>query len=421
MPNPNYPIALRKVVPAKSNVFESMRVRLKEIPSERSDYAVVLEFNGHHELVPNGTPLERADGVRSASGIVFIDIREVDIDIEVEMKTRGHVETRPVRASFRAQVQSPVHAAQTRVSDLGSKLETWLTSVLSLTSQAYSTDEVGLFETEAAPLAGRTLREQPPISETAVQITLLNLEADLPTSEAEARESILGIQRTTRVEVEAARGKHLVAGQVAQFDHEQSLQTTEHDHERWSAGSKQRDALREHEWAEAGRIEEAFKRGPQALGALHAARNPAALGELINQALGERQMTVQVWLNAVENMDLPESLKLDLVTAIAQEIMPAGHGSLDTGSGSLGKARGLATSDRPNSNPQDDSFDITDDSFDDRRVDTPDDLLLSVLNEDETEADPMEPQNGGEPTPDAQSSVARGDNGLVADGQPTDE
>lgn len=300
MADQSYPIAFRHDVPARKSVFESMKSRLRDIPDNRSDYAVVLEVDGQHVLVPDGTSVANADGIRSANALLFVTLQSVHIDVTLKLKCRDLVEDRTVHVRFVSSVHSPEEVVRQRIDSIESSLDNWVRRLVGRTSRQYYVDETAGFEDEVWALLQQTLLENPPIPATALNLTVVDVRAELPIGLAE----------------------HEVAMVQKEREHKADLRNAATDAELFKAQERLRTLKAEAEDIEAERIEAAYERGVKGILALAAARDPEAINELALEGRRERALqlrAITAVLEAARGSDqVPQGVEVQLLAKLLE-------------------------------------------------------------------------------------------------------
>lgn len=401
-----YPIVLRHRLPARTSFFESTRSRLKDIPQDRDDYAVVVDFDGHFELAPNGTPIDKVDGIRSARALVFVDIRPTSIEIAIDLFCAGNIEKRTVRAHFWSQVVSPEAVATVRIGEMRASLEGWARSVLTRPSSRYASTDSVSFEDEAWELLRSTLAERPPVSPTTIQLELGEVVAELPTAQV-SHERVLLQGGRTRVEKERAEiDRHDF--ELLQREHALEVDLNSADAE--ETVFDRRASLREKHFttedSEAARLEAAFARGPQAVFALMAARNPDDLANLAQHGIHDRDMMMRVLLETVSSGDFGDATKQDIARSLAKQILQIPEGDFEPREIDAGEVRRTSEQRTVSDDPLDEVFDLDDDAFDSQPVSTESDEGIDLADDRSTDlADRILGDKGGVGEPDDEVST----------------
>lgn len=395
MSSQKYPVAFRHVVPAKQSILQSLKSRLKHIPDDRQDYAAVLDFDGKYELVDNGVPILKAEGIGSARALILVDVRPVEWEVNVEVPCYGHVERRKVTVRYASQVTAPHVVLQSRFGELKSKLENWTSSVLHRESPRYAVDDHDRFLAAARSALANLLIEQPPVPRAGLSLEVTDVSSELPTRAHESE--LLETRRQAELDVAEQEASSRIAGIERRLKHQAELEHDQMAASRWRASQSFDDERREkqrwHEQEEARMLEEAFNRGPEALLALMASRNPESIEQLTNYAIRDRSTFERLLMAAAESGVISRSAIEDMFTKAANHMLDGSGAHVGTGAPSgeidAGSQRGANQA----GDKSDEHFDPLDDDFDDRRVETPndskstsenvDDFLSKLLPEDE--------------------------------------
>lgn len=396
-----YPVAFRHRVPPKTSILQSMKSRLRDIPNDRQDYAVVLDFAGVFELVPSGTPIARAEGIGSASAMIFVDVRPVFLDIELDLPCQGHVERRKVTVRYLSQVVAPEIVLQDRVERLQNKLEYWTRSLVARESVGYGVDDHERFLAAARSAVASRLLEQPPVSPAGIELQLVEVSAELPTSSLAHQQHLIEKTRDADRRIHDVNEDGRVASVSRRREHDEELEMSGFAEERWRARQSLADEQREkaiwQQQADAARLEEAYRRGPEALLALMAAKDPAAMEQLVAYGIKDRDFLADLLLRAAQSGVVSSSAVEDLLTNAANELLRGSGAQVGTGPPASELDRGARRgSVGAGDTEADDDFDPDDDEFDDRPIDSGDGLddLISTMFKNK-EAGAGQPAAGG--------------------------
>lgn len=295
-----YPIAMRHRVGPKKGIFEFVKSRLGDVPDRRGDYAVVMEIDGHFEQIPDGTPIARADGIREADALVFVDIGSVYIDINLELKCEGIVDNRIVQVRFETQVIAPERVLQHRVGSVEARLENWVRRIVGPASREYPLEEWGAFEDDARARVEGSLHADSPLSPAAFDLSLVDLVVDLPPDVLSHEREMLARERKTAAKEHERRDRHVLEDQDRMLQHEIALKAQADEEDLWHAGSSLRGSKKDVEEDEARRLEEAAQRGTESVLARMAARNPEAIGELVEEIQRKQLLQIEAVLAALD-------------------------------------------------------------------------------------------------------------------------
>ena len=399
MPEIQYPIAHRHRVPPKKSILQSMKSRLKEIPTDRKDYAVVLDFDGIYELVASGTPVSSAEGLKSASAMIFVDVRPIYFDVGLELPCKGYVERRNVTVRFESRVIAPELVLQDRIENVQRTLEYWTRAIVSRESAHYEVVQHEEFLSAARQAVSRSLMENPPVSPAAIELLLVDVSGPLPEGVRSAEEEITRSTRNANVRIHNLEQDNRVSSVQRRQDHEQQLEDAAHAHDAWTARQpledEQRDKRIWHQTADAARLEEAYRRGPEAVLALMASTDPSAMEKLVVHGIEDRNFLAELLMKAAEKGVISNSVVEDVLADVANSRLLGTAAQL--GSGTLnreidqGVQRG-STSARDS----DDKFDPEDESLDDQVIDLVDDeneMLDAILGKRSS----PEPESDSEP------------------------
>lgn len=388
MPDANYPVAFRHRVPPKKNLLQSMKSRLRDIPTDREDYAVVLDFNGIYELVPSGTPVAAAEGIRAAAAMIFVDVRPTFIDLDLEVPCRGYVERRLVTVRYQSRVVSAEVVLQDRVERLESRLEYWTRSIVARDSARFDSMHHEEFVAATRRAIAHRLLEQPPVSPAGVEIALVEVSADLPKGYEEHHRDVLESTRNADRRIHDMRQDGRVADIQRQRDHDEQLEDTSRAREQWEARQPFEDQKREKQiWQQqddAALLEEIYRRGPEAVLAHIAAGDPTALDRLFAHGIEDRNFLAKLLMTAAEKGMIDKTVVEDVLIDAASNRLNGPRAQM--GSGTLNRQidRGTTRGSRHTADA-DDEFDPEDDDLDDRLIDLSDDgeeaMLQTVLGE----------------------------------------
>ncbi|MCP3990247.1 MAG: hypothetical protein GY724_14315 [Actinomycetia bacterium] len=379
-----------------------MRSRLRDIPDDRQDFAVVLDFDGIYELVPSGTAVARADGLKQAAAMIFVDVRPVFIDVNLDLPCQGHVERRTVTVRFQSQVVAPELVLQDRIERLQNKLEYWTRSLVARESAQYTVDDHDRFENAARQTIVHRLLEHPPASAAAIALQLVEVSAELPEGTKSHKQHLIDGTRDTERRIHDAQEDEKVARLDRERVHATRLEETRNEEDVWRARQPLEDEKREKEkWQlgeDAQQLEEAYRRGPEAVLAVMAARDPEFMQQLVAHGVEDRNFLANLLLRAADSGVVNRGVVEDLLTDAANQLLQGSGAQIGTGdvlkeidNGSQRGPNAEADADR-----DDEGFDPEDDDFDDRLIEViegEDDVIAAMFGTETTNGD--QPPEGG--------------------------
>lgn len=265
-----YPIIARLPLEGPRGLVGRNRERLKGIPNERTGIGLVLEVDGVHSEVPNGTPLRRAPGIGSASGVILVDLRPRLISVDLTLPSSAPHRDFAATATFQCQVRDATAVVEDQIGDVAEGLARWASSLVRGISRDLSPEDPAVLEDLGSDQLTRAVSHRPLHRATVVAIKLATFEVEFSSHQ---REELT--EWDARVREADAKVHQVELDERVSFA-EDAAQLTRDD---------RKGSLRDRR---AERYAKALAQGPEALMALVLADNPEAITQIMNRQLDDR-------------------------------------------------------------------------------------------------------------------------------------